>query len=77
MQKWEYLRVKVTYGSHGGIIENGTAIYTQDTENKAEFEARLNDYFMKRGKDGWELVSECPGSQAWICRYNFKRPIEE
>ena len=73
MQKWEYLRITVSYNDEG-IIDRASTSYKDLLSNIAPFE--WDDYLAKLGNEGWELVSVNMWNDGWDEAYYFKRPIE-
>ena len=75
MQKWEYLRLDVTYndrtinpGIHNILINGREKINKEETENWETLQLNISSL----GQDGWELVSHAKSDYHEV--FYFKRP---
>jgi hypothetical protein len=76
MQKWEYLRLDVTYndrtinpGIHNILINGREKIGKEETENWETLQLNISSL----GQDGWELVSHAKSDYHEV--FYFKRPL--
>ena len=76
MQKWEYLRLKVTYKKTNSVLAIDSVVLNgKDYLSKENFQGweALHVYFNKLGLEGWELVSS--NSDDSSERFYFKHPM--
>ena len=78
MQKWEYLRVDLTFDVTGikTLSENGVLLFDRHGKNAYGKPLNLAEHFAKLGTEGWELVSAFSWAQGWSEACYLKRPIE-
>jgi hypothetical protein len=78
MQKWEYLRVIITYAGVSlnldKVYSNGIEVFDARGKDKNQ-KFKVSEYFTKLGSDGWELVSSTEIG-GYSETHHFKRPIE-
>ena len=76
MQKWEYLRLDVTYndrtinpGIHNIVLNGTEKISKEDSDNWDTLQLYIN----RLGQEGWELVSHAKSDYHEV--FYFKHPV--